>query len=191
MCIYMYILHVISCYINYVQLTFPFNVLCFCLSAWILYLKGCLKTHYYTEVHFSLIPLDKSSLPEKKTPKGVCVCVSDSFLSPPAGSIPRAVWTRQKMPSTSLQRGTASRNALFHWNSLQRGAPERLAAFWTCSDTGFSWDAPWSWCSPGTENTLWAQLCYCDFFKSLRECGAENCLILQIVRDTVPKKNPF
>lgn len=52
----------------------------FLFSMWILYLKGCLKTLYYTEVHFSLIPLDKSSLMEKKTPKGVCVCVCFRFI---------------------------------------------------------------------------------------------------------------
>lgn len=33
------------------------------------------KLFYYTEVYFSLIPLDKFSFIEKKIPNGVCVCV--------------------------------------------------------------------------------------------------------------------
>lgn len=37
------------------------------------------KTLYYTEVYFSLIPLDKFSFIEKKIPKGVCVCVCVCF----------------------------------------------------------------------------------------------------------------
>lgn len=73
--VYLYTLNVISWCLNYVCLTFPFNMLCFCFSKWILYLKGCLKTPYYTEVHFSLIPLDKSSITEKKIPKCVSLCV--------------------------------------------------------------------------------------------------------------------
>lgn len=80
----------------------------------------------------------------------------DSFLNHLGGCIHKDGWVKRKIPSTSLQRGTANQSALFPLNSLLNGVIKRPVASWTCSGTRSFWDVLWSWCSSGTYAIFWS-----------------------------------
>lgn len=78
----MYILNVISWYLNYIWLMFPFLSTCFVsVSVSEFYTWRIVwKILCCTETYFSLISIDKSSLVEKRSPKAVCVCMCFRFI---------------------------------------------------------------------------------------------------------------